>query len=147
MNASFCDREDELLEALGRGYVSEELTGHVTGCALCSELQLVAGAVLDERVQAFSEAPVPTSATMWWRMQLRHRQEAEATARRSLLIGQAATLLIAMTLIAAIFGAHLTGGFLNMLASVQHLSTPLTFAVASWLLLVPIAGYVVVRQK
>jgi hypothetical protein len=147
MSTSFCNREDELLDALGRGYVPDELAGHVGACTACSELQLVAGALLDERVQAFAEAPVPTSATMWWRMQLRHRHEAEATARRSLLIGQAATLLIAMTLIAALFGAHLTGGFLDMLASVRHLSTPLTLMVASWLLLVPIAGYVVVRQK
>ena len=141
-----CQREDELLDALGRGFVGPELTAHVDQCPSCSELRLVAGAVLDDRRQAFTEAPLPSSGTMLWRMKMRHRQEAEATARRSLLIGQAATLAIAITLLVAIFGTNLAGEAAQVIAAIR-VSTPLLFTLATWALVAPIAGYVALRQK
>ena len=141
-----CRREDELLDALGRGFVGAELSAHVDQCPSCSELRLVAGAVLDDRRQAIAEAPLPSSGTMLWRMKMRHRQEAEATARRSLLIGQAATLAIAITLLVAIFGTNLAGEAAQVIAAIR-VSTPLLLTLATWALVAPIAGYVALRQK
>ena len=141
-----CQREDELLDALGRGFVGPELTAHTDQCPSCSELRLVAGAVLDDRRQALAEAPLPSSGTMLWRMKMRHRQEAEATARRSLLIGQAATLAIAITLLVAIFGTNLAGEAAQVIAAIR-VSTPLLLTLATWALVAPIAGYVALRQK
>lgn len=146
MSAGCCEREDDLLDALGRGYIAPELTAHVSGCASCTELQLVAGALLDERVEAMAEAPVPSAGTMWWRMQVRHRHDVQAAARRSLLAGQAATLVIALVLVASFFGAEITVGLREVITAVR-LSTPLMIAVGAWLLLAPIAGYVAIRQK
>ena len=83
---------------------------------------------------------------MWWRMRVRLRQEAEATARRSLLIGQAATLLIAITLVISFFGTDLAYIARHFIATVR-MSTPLLLALATWALLAPIAGWVVMRQK
>ena len=141
-----CERQDELLDALGRGYVGAELESHVAHCESCGELRLVAGALLDDKAQAMSEAHVPSSGTMWWRMRVRHRQELASQARASLLIGQAATLIVAIALVTWFFGADIAAG-MRQLVSTVRVSTPLLLAAASLLSLVPIAGWVAIRQK
>ena len=146
MNAQICHREGELLNALGRGFVGPELDAHSAGCAACSELRLVAGALLDERVEAITQAPVPSAKTMWWRMQMRHRQETQARARRSLFIGQAMTLAIALALVGTLFGTNVAVEMRQIVATIR-VSTPLLLAVATWLLLAPLAGWVAIRQK
>ena len=145
-NAHVCPREDELLDALAAGFIGEELESHIATCAACRELRLVAGALLDERVQAVTEAAPPSSGTMLWRMQMRRRQEAQSTARRSLLIGQAVTLAAAVVLVFTLLGDTLAGEAVNVIASIK-LSTPLLLAVAIWLLAAPIAGWLLIRQK
>ena len=145
-HANACPREDELLDALGAGFIGDELESHITTCAACGELRLVAGALLDERVQAVTEAALPGSGTMLWRLQMRRRQEAQSAARRSLLIGQAVTLAAALVLVFTLLGGTLAGEALNVIASIE-LSTPLLLAVAAWLLAAPIAGWLLLRQK
>jgi predicted anti-sigma-YlaC factor YlaD len=145
-NPTACEREDELLDALGAGFIGDELESHIATCAACGELRLVAGALLDERVQAVTEAALPSSGTMLLRMQMRRRQEAQSTARRSLLIGQAVTLAAAVVLVFTLIGGNLAGEAVNVIASIK-LSTPLLLAVAAWLLAAPIAGWVLMRQK
>ena len=144
--ATPCPREDEMLDALAAGFIGEELESHIATCAACRELRLVAGALLDERVQAVTEAALPSSGTMLWRMQMRRRQEAQSTARRSLLIGQAVTLAAAVVLVFLLLGGNLVREAVNVIASIQ-LSTPLLLAVAIWLLAAPIAGWMLIRQK
>lgn len=146
IRANTCPREDELLDALGAGFIGDELESHIATCAACSELRLVAGALLDERVQAVTEAALPGSGTMLLRMQMRRRQEAQAAARRSLLIGQALTLAVAVVLVFTLLGGHLAGEAVTVIASIK-LSPPLLLAVAAWLLAVPIAGWMLLRQK
>ncbi len=146
MNANGCRREDELLDALGRGFIGPELAAHIEACVSCSEIHMVAGAVLDESAQAISEAPIPSAGTMLWRMRMRMRREAQATARRSLLIGQAATLVVAIGLLLSFFGADLAVEVREVIASIR-VSTPILLTVATWLLVAPIAGYVAIRQK
>ena len=140
-----CPREDELLDALGAGYVGPELTEHVNGCTACSELHLVAGAVLSDRVDAVAEANVPSSGTMLFKMQMRYRREAQATARRSLLVGQAMTLAVAVIVVVAVFGADIAFEMKQAIAAIR-VSTPLLIAFVTTLLLAPI-GYVAIRQK
>ena len=141
-----CVREDELLDALGRGFVPDELHAHVTTCEACSELRSVAGALLDERVEAIKEAAVPNSSAMWWRMQMRHRQEVQAASRRSLALAQAATLVIALGLTYALFGTDVTANVKHLLASIR-VSTPVLLIFASWAVFAPIAGYIAIKQK
>ena len=146
MSAERCVREDELLDALERTFIGAELEAHVASCASCSELRLVAGVLLDDRAQAMVEAPIPSAGTMWWRMRVRRRHEAQATARRSLLIGQAATLLIALALVASFFGEDVAFAVKSVIATIR-VSTPLLLALATWVLVAPIAGWVALRQK
>lgn len=145
-DAKGCPREDELLDALGAGFIGEELESHIRTCAACGELRLVAGALLDERVQAVTEAALPSSGTMLWRMQMRRRQEAQAAARRSLLIGQVVTLAAAVVLVFTLLGGTLADEAVNVIASIR-LSPPLLLAVVIWLLAAPIAGWMLIRQK
>jgi hypothetical protein len=146
MSAERCPRENELLDSLGRNFVGAELESHVTSCTSCGELRLVAGAFLDDRAQAMMEAPVPSSGTMWWRMRVRHRHDLEARARRSLFIGQAATLLVALALVISFFGTDVALELRHLVTTVR-VSTPLLLIAATWLLVVPIAGWVAIRQK
>jgi hypothetical protein len=146
MSPATCPREDELLDALARGFVGDELEAHAASCPACGELRAVAGALLDERAQAMLEAPVPSAGTMWWRLRIRRQLEAEAAARRSLLIGQAVTLAVAIGLVLAFFGAELAAAVRGLIATVR-LSTPLLLGLAGWILAVPIAGWVALRQK
>lgn len=146
MSAAPCVWERELLDALGRGFVGAELESHIATCLSCGELHAVASALLDERVKAISEAPVPTAAAMWWRMQMRRRQEVQAASRRSLLIGQAVTLAAAMAVMVALFGGNVAVELREVIASIR-LSTPLLLAVATWIVAAPIAGWVAIRGK
>src|SRR5947207_1385388 len=60
-----CLREEELLEALSDGREPlGELATHVAACPSCSELALVAGAILDDRNLAMREAAVPPSGAV-----------------------------------------------------------------------------------
>ena len=149
MNAAICPREDELLDALGRGFVGAELSAHVRECASCRELHLVAGGLLDLRNDAVSHAPIPASGTMLWRMHMRKRHDAQAATRRALFAGQALTLLVAVALTLAIFGADIVEGARAARATLAsvHVSTPILLVIASSLLIAPIAGWVAVRGK
>ena len=139
-----CPREDELLDAIERAFIDADLETHIASCPSCAELRAVAGALLDDRAEAMLSAPIPTAGTMWWRMQLRQRQEAAATARRSLLIGQAVTLAVAMALVISFFGADLASDIRHL---VGMISTPLLLVLATLLLITPIAGWAAVRER
>lgn len=141
-----CVHENELLDALERGFIGAELEAHLAACDSCGELRLVAGALLDDRATAMLEAPIPSAGTMWWRMRIRERQDAEATARRSLLIGQAVTIAVAVALVITFFGGELLGhAALNLISTIRF-STPLLLASAI-LVTLPIAGWVAVRHS
>lgn len=145
-SAEPCPREDELLEALGAGFLGAELESHAAACAACRELRLVAGALLDERAEALAEAALPSSGTMLWRMQVRRRQEAQTAARRSLLIGQAVTLAAALALVFTLLGGTLASEAVNVIETIR-LSPLLLVTLALWLLAVPVAGWLLLRQK
>ena len=146
MTAECCGREDELLDALGRGFVGAELASHVEQCAACAETHHVAAALLDDRATAMAAAPIPSAGTMWWRMQARRRHDAEIAARRSLLIGQAATLAVAIVLTFALLGADAAVGIRDAVTSF-HVSSRMIVALAVPLLLAPLAGWIAVRAK
>lgn len=146
MKTELCHREDELLDALAGGFVGAELESHVGSCASCAELRLTAGALLDDRAEAMLAAPVPSAGAMWFRIRARQRHDAESTARRSLLIGQAATLTIAIALLLSFFGSDVAIT-LRQIAAAVRVSTPLLVALAMWLVLAPLAGWVAIRQK
>lgn len=101
-----CPREQEVVDTLATGQWPEradaDLRRHVAGCPVCDDLV----AVLDPLAAAWSETRadvhVPAPGTVWWRAQMRARQEAARAATRPVIVAQAVGGLAA--LIACVLG-------------------------------------------
>ena len=99
-----CQFEQELLDAIAArrwpNRAEAQLRGHVAHCGLCSDVAAIAGAFFEDRDCAQAEAVVPSSSAVWWRAQIRAREEAARVAARPLLIFQAlATVVVAIVAI------------------------------------------------
>ena len=141
-----CDRELEVWRAVDARHwpehCDEELRAHVAACADCADVVEVASALSEEHAAAMRNAHVPASGAVWWRAQLRVRQDAARTARRAMYMIQAAVVFAALAVVAAI------GGFAWMpgvLAKVQW-SVPVIVALAAPLALAPVAVYFAVTE-
>ena len=121
MTTPECPRESDVIEALRTSAWPEccaaDLRAHVESCAACAGLVEVATALLDEHHDASAEARVPTAAHLWWRMRLRARREATASAMRP---------------IAALQGIALACG-VGLLLAVLGVATPAFQRVAAWI--------------
>ena len=141
-----CDREAEVWRAVEARHwperCDEELRAHVAACANCADLVEVADALYDERDEAMRAAHLPPSGAVWWRAQLRARQDAARTARRAISVIQAVVVAIAVAIVAAI------GGFAWIPAAIAgvHWSLPLILALATPLALAPVAVYLAVTE-
>ena len=96
-----CQFEQELLDAIAArrwpNRAEAQLREHVAHCGLCSDVAAIAGAFFEDRDCAQAEAVVPSSSAVWWRAQIRAREEAARVAARPLLIFQAlATVVVAI---------------------------------------------------
>jgi hypothetical protein len=115
-----CPREADVLEALQTSAWPDcspaELRAHVDECPSCAGVVEVASALLGEQNDAVAEACVPTAASVWWRMRLRARREATASAMRP---------------IAALQGIALACG-VGLLLMVIGVATPALRRVAAW---------------
>ena len=91
-----CVREQEVLDALASdGPVAgwnEDLKAHATACAICRDLVTVDSALLDEHHAAVECAEPPSSGIVWWRAQMRARQEAARAVTRPITVVQALAL-------------------------------------------------------
>ena len=81
MNGSLCKYEPEVVIALRSGPLSQELHAHVTGCAECSEVMLVAQ-FLERDADAMGEISIPDADIVWRRALSRSRAEAAVRAAR-----------------------------------------------------------------
>lgn len=84
MKIQHCDREQHVIDALksGRwaGAWGEEIRKHAAGCAVCSEVALVATAMRREDELAQAEVRLPSAGLVWWKSQLSARRAAERRA-------------------------------------------------------------------
>lgn len=110
-----CPREAEILDAIGAGRWEEcrdeELGSHVANCETCSEIALVASALLEDRGEAVRDAAVPPSGQVWWRMQMRARREEQLAAGRTVSAAQAVVLVCASSVALATLGAGVLPGW------------------------------------
>lgn len=107
-----CEHESDVLSAVYTNrwphQVSETLRDHVLDCRICSDVVAVAAAFEAETDMARARARVPDAAVIWWRAQLRARQEAAKEAVRPITVAQAIGLAAGVGAIGAIFGATAT---------------------------------------
>lgn len=102
-----CVREQDVLDAIATNRwprrADEELRQHVTDCAICADLVAVVRPLLDEAEQASEDVRVPPANVVWWRAQIRARNEAARAAAWPLTIAHgvavATVLLVAVGLV------------------------------------------------
>ena len=81
----------------------DELRAHAETCQVCSDVAVVAAAI--EAETTVTIPALPSSGTMWWRAQIRSRQEAARAAVRPITAAQALGLAALFGAAGAIFGA------------------------------------------
>src|SRR5688572_27062180 len=94
-----CQFEQELVDAVSArrwpDRADSALREHVTGCRLCSDVAAVAMAFFEDRDGAHADEPVPSASAVWWRAQIRAREEAARMAMRPLVLVQAVATICA----------------------------------------------------
>ncbi|HXT25861.1 MAG TPA: hypothetical protein VN749_13645 [Candidatus Eisenbacteria bacterium] len=116
MNQFYCDKEQEIIEALRCGTFGAELQGHASCCAICSDIVAVS-----EFLQSELVAPLvlPSPDYVWWKGQLMSKQMAVERATRS----------IALVKKISYFGIGAVAGWLVML--LEH-ARPITGALSNY---------------
>ena len=96
MTAVECPREQDVLDALTSrrwpARCGDELRAHVGACPVCADLVEVAAALLEARDVADERPDVPPASLVWWRAQLRAREDAARLARRPLRLARVAAV-------------------------------------------------------
>lgn len=92
MTFADCHREQDLIDVLTTDRwpdrCDEDLRAHVAGCQGCQDLVNVLSPLGDAWAASRAEAQLPASGTVWWRAQMRARQEAARAAARPIAIVQ-----------------------------------------------------------
>jgi hypothetical protein len=170
MNNVECEREDDVLAAVGTGRwpdrVDAELRAHVDHCAVCHDVLIVAAA-FNEDAEVPSAHPLPDSQVMWLRAQIRARAEATRLAERPITVAQALAFAAIIGVLGALLGASsswLQGGLhaIGQMAShldprgfelpaglatvlAEHVGIAATVAVG--LMVMPVAVYWAIREN
>ena len=87
-----CLREQDVMDAVASGRWPErsdaDLRHHVEGCNICQDVAAVFSALSTERDEAWEAVSVPASSVVWWRAQIRAREEAARAAERPIAVTQ-----------------------------------------------------------
>jgi len=156
MRVPECLRENEVMEVLSCGrwpdQCPEELRAHIAACAICADVLEVALALYEDRETAHVHAHIPSADLMWWRAELRARQEAARTASRPIsfvaAFGAASAIGVAVALLSSAWPwleKYLVVPDLSALSFTQ-LAIVIAFAVGI-LVIAPLAMYLVLSDE
>jgi hypothetical protein len=145
-----CAHEQQVVESIIEGrwpHASDAaLVAHAAECFVCADVIAVASAIRDDYDCARATVNVPPAGLVWWRAQLRARQQIAETATRPITYVHALTGAVGAGLFFAL------GGLLwpwlrasiqwvdsaSRLADVGTLWVPLALAVGGWLVVAPL---------
>ena len=171
MTPTECTRESDVIDAVASrrwpDRCGDELRHHVATCEVCADVADVAQALLEAGEAAAQEAQVPPAGQVWWRAELLARQEAARAAAQPITLVQAIAGVCAAGLAVTAIGltwpwyrASLAGlrEFLKTaLASGVDVApnsawtlafgVPLLVALGVWLVLMPVAVYLVLSDE
>ena len=156
MSRAECPREQEVLDAIASSRwpsrLGEDLARHVDGCAFCKDLGFVAEALNSDFSSAIEQARVPTAGLVWWRAEIRTRQESLRVASRPITlahyVGAGSAAVIALTLLLTLidFGNLASFSLFNLIP--DSLPIPMIFGtLGAFAILASIALYVVLSDK
>jgi len=126
MNLRSCIREREVSDALKAGYwpyaCDANLREHVNTCERCGDFVLLTQAFKGSRAEAVARAELDHPGLLWWRAQLRRRNQAlEQLSKPTYLVGRLAflsALLVAVGFV--IWERRYVAGWLDWISGVQH---------------------------
>jgi anti-sigma factor RsiW len=102
-----CPREQDVIDALTTGQWPDrcagELKAHVAACDGCRDLVAILAPLGESWAGARIDAHVPASGMVWWRAQMRARQEAARAAARPITVVQGIAGLAGAALVIACF--------------------------------------------
>ena len=144
-----CEREADVLDALASARwperVGAELSAHVAACEVCRDVIAVAAAMREDHDTAWQEASVPSSGQMWWRAEMRARQDAIRDASRPVTVAQGVAALIALAVVVAA-GWFAWPTIEGMLATPPSFLLPLAIGLLALLVVTPVALYFVLSD-
>lgn len=109
-----CVREKEVAQLLELGQWPQaspaELRAHAADCRACSARVMLTQSFQAARGAAMSVAQLPSAGALWWRAQLRRRNEALARVSRPMLGAQVFALAVATVLTVGALAWALRGG-------------------------------------
>lgn len=76
----------------------------VEGCASCTELAAIERAFAEDRDALIQQAPVPSSAIVWWRAQMQSRRDAARTATEPITFVQGLAIACFLGVLVAAIG-------------------------------------------
>ena len=164
MRTPSCPREADVLDLVWTGQwparADRPLVEHVRECAVCRELAAVAAAMGDLHEATAAEIKVPDAAAVWYRAQVRARQDLARRAARPVAAAQAAAAALGLDgafTAWRVSGAALAGWWRDFSAyALPDFAVPsglatltgttagpwLLAGLAAWILMVPAALYV-----
>ena len=146
-----CPREPDVLDALASARwpdrVDAELSNHVASCEICRDVITVAAAMRDDHDAAWREANVPSSGQMWWRAEMRARQDAIREASRPVAVAQGVAIALALAVVVA-GGWFAWPSLQSLFATPPPVFIPVAIAMIALLVVVaPVAVYLVLSDK
>ncbi len=125
MTIGACGRERELIDLLRSGHWPQscdpELRAHVDACSMCRDTVAVRTALQDAAAESRGAARLESPSLLWWRAQLRRRNEALERVNRPVAGAQrfalAVNLVVAVALV--VWLARQTDLWQSWLASIQ----------------------------
>jgi hypothetical protein len=159
-----CPHESDVLDALASqrwpDRVDRALVDHVASCEICGDVLVVAAAMRHDRDAAWEEASLPSSGQVWWRAEMRARQEAIREASRPITVAYGVAAVAALVVLAVAVwlawpAAHDLVSSLVSAASTagksespsSPLTLPLLIALGAILVVAPVALYLVLSDE
>jgi hypothetical protein len=152
-----CPREPEIVDAIAGGEwphaAPVELREHAATCPLCADLALAASALHEESASTPATMALPSAGQVWWRAELRARHEAARLAQRPVIAVQvvaavvvlAATLTGLRSLAPGVWAWFVGTASAARTASLDTWTLGLVLSIGVWVVLAPVAIYMVFR--
>ena len=109
-----CSREHDVIAAVASKRWPErcdpDLRAHVASCDICRDVADVAAAFDADQDTAWQMTRVPSAAHMWWRLQMRARQDAARAALRPIAVVQGLVAVAVAGLAVAAIGLGWAAG-------------------------------------
>ena len=154
-----CPREQEVMQTVAPEQwpngCTDELHAHIAACAICTDVLEVARAIHEDCEAAENNAQVPQippAGLVWWRAEIRARQEAMQAASRPMTLvqafGAASGIGVALALLSPIWSWLRTFLAFPDLSTLSLLPWGLVIAFALAIVIIaPLAMYLVLSDE